>query len=62
MPCSCGGKAAAGRKTYYVIAENGKSVFDSSSKATADAVARRYPNSKVQDSAPSNSATQVPSG
>ena len=62
MPCSCGGKAAAGRKTFYVIAESGKSVFTSTSKATADAVARRYPNSKVQDSPPANSPSQVPSG
>lgn len=48
MPCSCqGGKGAAARDTFDVVAQSGKTVYSSPSKPTAEAVARRYPNSKV---------------
>ena len=48
MPCACqGGKGAAARDTFDVVAQSGRVVYSSPSKPTAEAVARRYPNSKV---------------
>lgn len=47
MPCSCQGKGAAARDTFDVVAASGKTVYSSPSKATAEAVGRRYPNSKI---------------
>lgn len=47
MPCSCQGKGAAARQGFDVVAQSGKVVYSSPSKPTAEAVARRYPNSKV---------------
>lgn len=48
MPCSCqGGKGGAARDTFDVVAKSGKVVYSSPSKPTADAVGRRYPESKV---------------
>lgn len=47
MPCSCQGKGAAARDTFDVVVPSGKTVYTSPSKATAEAVARRYQNSKV---------------
>lgn len=47
MPCACQGKGAAARDTFDVVAQSGKTVYSSPSKATAEAVGRRYPNSKV---------------
>jgi hypothetical protein len=44
MGCSCGGK----RAQFEVVAENGKMVF-TGTKATADAVAKRYENSQVRE-------------
>ncbi|MGW3736662.1 hypothetical protein [Streptomyces sp. NPDC005148] len=45
MACSCNKK---NRETHEVVTEAGKVVFTSSSKPTADAVAKRYPNSEVR--------------
>lgn len=46
MPCSCQGKGA-NRDTFDVVAKSGKTVYSSPSKATAEAVGRRYPESQV---------------
>ena len=46
MPCSCQGKGA-NRDTFDVVAKSGKTVCSSPSKATAEAVGRRYPDSQV---------------
>lgn len=48
MACSCNNK---NRGTHEVVTEAGKVVFTSSSKPTADAVAKRYPNSEVRTKA-----------
>lgn len=47
MGCACKGK----KTQFQVIADggNGKVLFSSGSKATAEAVSKRYPNSKVVD-------------
>lgn len=51
MPCACQGKSAAARDTFDVVfdvvAKSGKVVYSSPSRPTADAVARRYPESQV---------------
>ena len=44
MACSCGQK----RQQWEVVADNGKVVF-TGSKATAQAVSKRYDNSKVRE-------------
>lgn len=46
MPCSCQGKGA-NRDTFDVVAKSGKVVYSSPSKATAEQVGRRYPESSV---------------
>lgn len=48
MACSCSKK---NRETHEVVTEAGKVVFTSSSKPTADAVSKRYPNSEVRTKA-----------
>lgn len=48
MVCSCSKK---NRETHEVVTEAGKVVFTSSSKPTADAVSKRYPNSEVRTKA-----------
>lgn len=58
MPCSCQGKGAA-RDTFDVVAKSGKVVYSSPSKATADAVGRRYPESQVVPRG-KNAATAAP--
>lgn len=45
MPCACKNKGAK----FEVIASNGRSVYQSSSKPSADAVAKRYPGSEVRE-------------
>ncbi|MFF0395195.1 hypothetical protein ACFYSJ_05320 [Streptomyces sp. NPDC005248] len=45
MACACNKK---NRETHEVVTEAGKVVFTSSSKPTAEAVSKRYPNSKVR--------------
>lgn len=45
MACSCQNN----RNQFEVVAANGKVVFTSSSKPTADAVAKRYPDSEVRE-------------
>ncbi|WP_199919305.1 hypothetical protein [Streptomyces sp. NRRL S-1824] len=45
MTCSCQNK---NRETHEVVTEAGKVVFSSSSKPTATAVSKRYPNSEVR--------------
>jgi hypothetical protein len=52
MGCSCGGK----RQQFQVVAENGKVVF-TGTKATAEAVAKRYANSSIREE---GSARQAP--
>lgn len=44
MGCACGNK---NKTTYKVTTPEGKVVYSSSSKPTADAVAKRYPGSTV---------------
>ncbi|MCM1964844.1 hypothetical protein [Streptomyces sp. G1] len=46
MACACGNK---NKGKFQVIASNGKTVFTSGSKDTADGVAKRYPGSKVEE-------------
>ncbi|MCY0957733.1 hypothetical protein [Streptomyces sp. H27-H5] len=46
MGCAC--NKNKGRQQFEVIAENGRVVFTSGNKATADTVAGRYPNSEVK--------------
>jgi hypothetical protein len=55
MGCSCGGK----RAQFQVVTENGKVVF-TGTKATADAVAKRYANSTVQEAGTPTAAKSVP--
>ncbi|MYX39025.1 MULTISPECIES: hypothetical protein [unclassified Streptomyces] len=45
MPCSCQSK----RQQFEVVAQNGKVVFTSANKATAEAVGKRYPDSEVRE-------------
>ncbi|WP_371798999.1 hypothetical protein OG963_14265 [Streptomyces sp. NBC_01707] len=45
MACSCQNK---NRETHEVVTDAGKVVFSSSSKPTAVAVSKRYPNSEVR--------------
>ncbi|MFI2300162.1 hypothetical protein ACH5AL_15165 [Actinacidiphila glaucinigra] len=45
MPCSCQSK----KQQFEVVAQNGKVVFTSANKATADTVAKRYPDSEVRE-------------
>ena len=44
MGCSCNKK----REQFEVVTPNGKVVFTSASRPTADAVAKRYPGSSVR--------------
>ncbi|MEU8870447.1 hypothetical protein AB0D24_04640 [Streptomyces javensis] len=50
MPCACQNK----RQQYEVVTEAGKVVFTSSSKPTAEAVARRYTGSTVREKTKAN--------
>lgn len=52
MGCSCGQK----RAQFEVVAENGKVVF-TGTKATAEAVSKRYDNSKVREKRTADTAT-----
>lgn len=57
MACNCG----KGKTGFQVIASNGNVVYESTSKATADAIGRRYPGSTVRDkSAPAPVAAPAP--
>lgn len=53
MACSC----AKNKTTYKVTTSEGKVVYSSSSKPTADSVARRYPGSKVTEHKPGTAKT-----
>jgi hypothetical protein len=55
MACSCGQK----RQQFEVVAENGKVVF-TGSKATAQAVAKRYDNSEVRERGAAQAETATP--
>lgn len=55
MPCDCKSK----RKKFRVVTAAGKVVFETASKPTADAVSKRYPNSKVEEKAPATTTTTV---
>lgn len=50
----CGCKKA--RQQFQVITADGKTVYSSTSEATAKAVAKRYPGSEVKPSAPAGAA------
>jgi len=52
MPCACQSK----RQQFEVVTEAGKVVFTSSSKPTADTVAKRYPGSSVREKAKAGAA------
>lgn len=58
MACGC----KKNKQTFEVVAENGKVVFQSSSKPTADTVSGRYPNSTVREQGKpgTEQATQTP--
>lgn len=47
MPCSCNKKGTAGAG-FEVITPNGKVVYTSTSKPTAQAVSKRYAGSRVE--------------
>ncbi|MGC0418402.1 hypothetical protein ABIA38_003918 [Embleya sp. AB8] len=48
MACNCG---KANKQQWEVVATTGKVVFTSVSKATADTVSKRYPDSTVREKA-----------
>ncbi|MBA0053434.1 hypothetical protein E0L36_21920 [Streptomyces sp. AJS327] len=48
MACGCQSKG----KKFQVVTAAGKIVFETGSKPTADAVSKRYPNSKVEEKKP----------
>ncbi|MFH8577128.1 hypothetical protein [Streptomyces zaomyceticus] len=47
MACSC----QKNKKQFEVVSSEGKVVFTSASKSTAETVAHRYPASKVREKA-----------
>ncbi|MFF3096814.1 hypothetical protein [Streptomyces cyaneofuscatus] len=46
MACACNKRS---QQRWEVVTPEGKSVFDSASKPTAQTVSNRYPGSKVQE-------------
>lgn len=48
MACACNKR---NQRRWEVVTPEGKSVFDSASKPTAQTVSQRYPGSKVQEMA-----------
>ncbi|MFC7791409.1 hypothetical protein [Streptomyces cinereoruber] len=52
--CGCSkNKGAGGRPSYKVVASNGRVLYGpTTSKETADAVSKRYPESKVEPITP----------
>lgn len=54
MACGCN---KGPRTQFEVVAENGKVVFTSPTKATADTVSKRYPNSTVRPQGTGTPAT-----
>lgn len=58
MPCSCQSK----RQQSEAVASNGKVVFTSGNKATADTVAKRYPDSEVRPKSSAKTAVAEAAG
>ncbi|WP_329368739.1 hypothetical protein OG896_24575 [Streptomyces sp. NBC_00669] len=56
MACSC----AKNKTTYKVTNTDGKVVYSSTNKPTADSVARRYPGSTVTEHKPGAKTTPAP--
>jgi len=62
MACACGG-GGQNRPQFEVVAANGRTVFTSHSKMTADTVSQRYPGSEVRQqgkTAPAPAAPTTP--